>query len=76
MQNFKKWRLLVMPDHATPVIIRTHTAEPVPFIMVDSEEWDPNRTDPLVAFTEGNALSSGTFIEDGAQMIEMLLNQR
>jgi 2,3-bisphosphoglycerate-independent phosphoglycerate mutase len=76
LQNFKKWRLLIMPDHATPVKIRTHTSEPVPFLMVDSEKWDPNGCDPPVAFTEGNASSSGMFVDDAVQMIEMLLNQQ
>ena len=31
------WRLLLMPDHATPVALRTHTSEPVPYVLVDSE---------------------------------------
>ena len=31
------WRLLLLPDHATPVALRTHTSEPVPYVLVDSE---------------------------------------
>ncbi|HEX5366454.1 MAG TPA: 2,3-bisphosphoglycerate-independent phosphoglycerate mutase [Acidimicrobiales bacterium] len=31
------WRLLLVPDHATPVALRTHTSEPVPYLLVDSE---------------------------------------
>lgn len=30
------WRLLLLPDHATPVERKTHTAEPVPYLLVDS----------------------------------------
>lgn len=30
------WRMLVMPDHATPLELRTHTADPVPYLLVDS----------------------------------------
>jgi 2,3-bisphosphoglycerate-independent phosphoglycerate mutase len=30
------WRLLLLPDHATPVRLKTHTAEPVPYLLVDS----------------------------------------
>ncbi len=31
------WRLLLLPDHATPIELRTHTAAPVPYLLVDSE---------------------------------------
>ena len=30
------WRMLVMPDHATPLELRTHTSDPVPYLLVDS----------------------------------------
>jgi 2,3-bisphosphoglycerate-independent phosphoglycerate mutase len=38
------WRLLLLPDHATPVALRTHTREPVPWILVDSEVDGPGGT--------------------------------
>jgi 2,3-bisphosphoglycerate-independent phosphoglycerate mutase len=31
-----RWRLLLLPDHATPLQLRTHTSEPVPYLLVDS----------------------------------------
>ncbi len=31
------WRLLLLPDHATPLALRTHTPDPVPYLLVDSE---------------------------------------
>jgi 2,3-bisphosphoglycerate-independent phosphoglycerate mutase len=31
------WRMLLLPDHPTPVELRTHTADPVPYLLVDSE---------------------------------------
>ena len=30
------WRLLMLPDHATPLALRTHTTDPVPYLLVDS----------------------------------------
>lgn len=30
------WRLLLLPDHATPLDLRTHTSDPVPYLLVDS----------------------------------------
>ncbi|MGI8758141.1 MAG: cofactor-independent phosphoglycerate mutase, partial [Acidimicrobiales bacterium] len=39
-----RWRLLLLPDHATPVALRTHTSDPVPFLLVDSEIDGPGGT--------------------------------
>ncbi len=39
LQEFPKWRLLLMPDHCTPIALRKHTTDPVPFILLDSQEW-------------------------------------
>jgi 2,3-bisphosphoglycerate-independent phosphoglycerate mutase len=35
------WRLLLMPDHATPLRLKTHTADPVPYLLVDSAQPGP-----------------------------------
>jgi 2,3-bisphosphoglycerate-independent phosphoglycerate mutase len=32
------WRLLLLPDHATPLARRTHTADPVPYLLADSRQ--------------------------------------
>ncbi len=34
--RFKDYRILLMPDHATPISVRTHTDDPVPFVIYDS----------------------------------------
>ena len=35
------WRLLLLPDHATPLQLKTHTADPVPYLLVDSRRDGP-----------------------------------
>lgn len=35
------WRLLLLPDHATPLALRTHTPDPVPYLLVDSHHDGP-----------------------------------
>jgi 2,3-bisphosphoglycerate-independent phosphoglycerate mutase len=35
------WRLLMLPDHATPLTTRTHTSDPVPYMLVDSRTDGP-----------------------------------
>jgi 2,3-bisphosphoglycerate-independent phosphoglycerate mutase len=37
MDDFRPWRLLLLPDHATPLALRTHTSDSVPYLLVDSE---------------------------------------
>jgi 2,3-bisphosphoglycerate-independent phosphoglycerate mutase len=54
-------RLLVMPDHPTPIKIKTHVAEPVPFIL-----WGPGFTaNGAERFTEAEAKRTGLFIDKG-----------
>jgi 2,3-bisphosphoglycerate-independent phosphoglycerate mutase len=31
------WRMLLLPDHATPLRLKTHTSDPVPYLLYDSE---------------------------------------
>jgi 2,3-bisphosphoglycerate-independent phosphoglycerate mutase len=35
------WRLLLLPDHPTPLALKTHTADPVPYLLADSSEDGP-----------------------------------
>jgi 2,3-bisphosphoglycerate-independent phosphoglycerate mutase len=35
------WRMLLLPDHPTPVELRTHTTDSVPYLLVDSEQDGP-----------------------------------
>ena len=37
MDDFRPWRLLLLTDHATPLALRTHTSDSVPYMLVDSE---------------------------------------
>jgi len=43
ISKFKDYRILLLPDHATPIKIRTHTNEPVPFVIYDSSEKRKNK---------------------------------
>jgi len=46
---FEKFKILLMPDHPTPVEVRTHTDEPVPFVIYDSEN---EKNNPIEGFSE------------------------
>lgn len=41
LDSMGPWRMLLLPDHATPIALRTHTCDPVPYLLVDSEHDGP-----------------------------------
>jgi 2,3-bisphosphoglycerate-independent phosphoglycerate mutase len=61
-------RVLVLPDHPTPIKIQTHTDEPVPFML-----WGSGfASNGAKRFTETEAKSTGIFIEDGYNIMTEL----
>ena len=65
------YRLLVLPDHPTPIRVRTHTADSVPYLLYDStaekkEVWNYN---------EKEAGESGNDVSLGYTMIDKLLEK-
>ena len=43
MKAFDEYRILLLPDHPTPICMRTHTADPVPFVLFDSRDSIDNK---------------------------------
>ncbi len=61
-------RVLVMPDHPTPIKIRTHVREPVPFVL-----WGPGfEGNGAQSFSENSGKATGLFIEHGHDLIGMM----
>ncbi len=59
----EEFRMLILPDHPTPVRIRTHTSEAVPYVLYDSrnvKEEDTERT-----YSERKAKASGNYFTSG-----------
>ncbi|MBI4266855.1 MAG: cofactor-independent phosphoglycerate mutase [Chloroflexi bacterium] len=62
-------RVLVMPDHPTPIKVQTHTDEPVPFLL-----WGEGfQANGAKRFTEAEAKRTGVFIEEGYKIMGKLL---
>lgn len=62
------YRMLVLPDHPTPLRIRTHSADPVPYMLYDSTR--PLHSDWL--YNEKDGQASGNYVAAGHEMIEHL----
>jgi 2,3-bisphosphoglycerate-independent phosphoglycerate mutase len=69
LQTYKSWRMLVMPDHPTPVRTGAHSAEPVPFAMAGDSISGILHT----SFGETNAAKSGFRIDNGFELMEYFL---
>ncbi len=65
------FRVLVMPDHPTPLCIRTHSSDPVPFLLYDSRK----ELSGVDVFTEQTATDTGLFIEHGPSIMDRLLEK-
>lgn len=72
MQSMGDFRLLVAPDHPTPLRLMTHTDKPVPFILYDSTgEFLTDQ--PVAGYDESSAASTGLFIDQGFRLMEKLV---
>lgn len=65
------YRMLVMPDHPTPICVRTHTSNPVPYMLFDSTDMKESTLD----YNEKCGKESGLFMANGYEMMNYLLSK-
>lgn len=65
------YRLLVLPDHPTPIRVRTHTSDPIPYLLYDSGK----ELRRIGAYNEREAKISGILVEHGYELIEKLFGE-
>ncbi len=63
------FKIMVLPDHPTPIRIRTHSSDPVPFFLYDSA----SETDGVADFSEASAATTGLYIPDGFTLLERMI---
>lgn len=63
------FRIMVLPDHPTPIRIRTHTIDPVPFMIYASDEQKQG----VDCFCEDSASATDTYIPNGFTLMEHLI---
>jgi 2,3-bisphosphoglycerate-independent phosphoglycerate mutase len=69
LSDLGRFRIMVLPDHRTPLAVRTHTREPVP-VAIFSADISP---DDMLAFTEAEAEKGSLKIEKGHQLIQRFI---
>ena len=63
------YRMLILPDHPTPIRLRTHTGEPVPFLLYDSTRQEKK----IARYTEAGAGQTGDVEPQGYRLIDRLI---
>ncbi len=71
IENFDEYKVLVLPDHPTPIALRTHSSEPVPFAMIDSrrERGDSGCEN----YSEKEGRRSGIYFKSGPDLIDRFI---
>jgi len=67
------YKMLILPDHPTPISTKTHASDPVPYVIFDSTKTD-NGSGKV--YTEKNGESTGIYIELGYTLMERFLNDK
>lgn len=63
------YRLLILPDHPTPISCRTHVSTPVPYLLYDSRR----REGSGLLYSEKNGAAAGNFMEEGYRLMDHFL---
>ena len=70
--KYADYRVLVLPDHPTPIAIKTHASDPVPFVLFSSQD-STKSAKQSVGFNEKDASASGLFIESGWELMDRFI---
>jgi 2,3-bisphosphoglycerate-independent phosphoglycerate mutase len=62
------YRMLILPDHPTPIRVRTHTSDPVPYMLYDSRK----KLENTGKYNEKDAKESGRYIAEGHTIMSYL----
>jgi 2,3-bisphosphoglycerate-independent phosphoglycerate mutase len=73
MSQRKDYRILLMPDHPTAIALKTHVAEPVPFVLYSAERPQDNGD---LGYNEKDALKTGIVAKKAYRLMEALIEGR
>ncbi|MCL2164942.1 MAG: cofactor-independent phosphoglycerate mutase [Oscillospiraceae bacterium] len=73
LESFDDYSIIVLPDHPTPLSLRTHTREPVPFAVYSKKR---RRRDPVISgYDEFSAQKTGLFIDRGHELMDEFISR-
>jgi 2,3-bisphosphoglycerate-independent phosphoglycerate mutase len=69
LEKYGDYKIMILPDHATPLALKTHTNDPVPFLIYSKSKTE----DGTERFSEEDAASTGIFVEKGYEIMDLFL---
>ncbi|MCK5533849.1 cofactor-independent phosphoglycerate mutase [bacterium] len=73
LKNFKEYKILILPDHFTPVSLKTHSSEPVPFAIYDSRKESKGVAENSKGFQEEVTGEEKVYFEEGWRLMEFFI---
>ncbi len=71
LEQYGEYRILIMPDHPTPLITMTHARDPVPFLIYDNKKAAAG----VQTFTEETSKTTGVYFDHGPDVMKVLLEK-
>lgn len=68
LEQMGDYRIMVLPDHPTPLAIKTHSSDPVPFMIYDNTTEEKG----VSTFTEKSAAETGIYIPEAFKLMDIL----
>ena len=65
------YKMLILPDHPTPIKLKTHVSDPVPYIIYDSRKNEGSG----LTYNEENAKSTGVYIDKGHNLMKHFIEE-
>lgn len=72
LEKYGEYRVLIAPDHPTPLVTMTHARDPVPFLIYDNGSAQSG----VDVFTEETAKATGIYYDHGPDIMKLLLGQK
>lgn len=71
LEKFDDYKIMILPDHPTPIVTRTHAADPVPYLIYHKNK----EVDGVDTINEETAAATGSFIQHGPDIMKHFLEK-
>ena len=71
LERYEDYKLMILPDHPTPIATKTHASDPVPYLIYHKK----GERQGVDSFTEETAKNTGNYIEDGPSIMGKFIKE-
>ncbi len=70
LEKYDDYKVMILPDHPTPIVTKTHAADPVPYLIYQKSKPQAG----VDTINEETAKATGIFVDDGPSLMPHFLN--